>query len=83
LHLRARQAELDAKREHELREGHEQLFAAASMKYLLECKQREVRTLDLIAGHVNLLLPYIGSLRLRDVCNDSLEAFRKNAWPKA
>lgn len=53
------------------------------MKYLLECKQREVRTLDLIAGHVNLLLPYIGSLRLRDVCNDSLEAFRKNAWPKA
>jgi len=75
--LRARQAELDAKREHELREGSQQLFAAASMKYLLECKQREVRTLDLIAGHVNLLLPYIGSLRLQDVCNDSLESFKE------
>ena len=75
--LRARQAEVDARREDQLREGSEQLFAAAAQKYLIECKQREVRTLDLIAGHVNILLPYIGSLPLRDVCNDALEGFKE------
>ena len=75
--LRARQAEVDARREDQLREGSEQLFAAAAQKYLIECKQREVRTLDLIAGHVTILLPYIGSLPLRDVCSDTLESFRK------
>lgn len=74
--LRARQAEVDAKREHELREGSEQLFAAAAQKYLIECKQRSVRTLEVIAYHVHILLPYIGSLPLRDVCNDALEGFR-------
>jgi integrase len=74
--LRARQAEVDARREHELREGSEQLFAAAAQKYLLECKQRGVRTLDVISYHVNILLPHIGSLPLRDVCNDALESFK-------
>jgi integrase len=53
------------------------LFAAAAQKYLLECRQRKVRTLDAIAYHVNILLPYIGSLPLRDVCNDALEGFRE------
>lgn len=75
--LRTRQAESDARRENELREGLERLFAAAAQKYLLECRQRGVRTLDVIAYHVNLLLPYIGSLPLRDVCNDALEAFKE------
>jgi integrase len=75
--LRARQSELDAKRENELREGAEQLFAAAAQKYLIECKQREVRTLDVISYHVNILLPYIGGLALREVCNDSLETFKE------
>lgn len=75
--LRARQAEFDARRENELREGSEQLFAAAAQKYLIECKQREVRTLDVIAYHVNLLLPYIGSLPMRDVCNETLEGFKE------
>ncbi len=74
--LRARQAEADAKRDHQLREGAEQLFAAAAAKYLIECRQRQVRTVELIAGHVSILLPYIGSLPLRDVCNDALEAFK-------
>jgi integrase len=74
--LRARQSELDAKRENELREGAEQLFAAAAQKYLIECKQREVRTLDVISYHVTILLPYIGGLALREVCNDSLETFK-------
>ena len=55
--LRARQAEVDARREHELREGAEQLFAAAAQKYLIECKQRGVRTLDVISYHVTILLP--------------------------
>lgn len=75
--LRARQAEIDARRENKLREGSEQLFAAAAQKYLIECKQREVRTLDVIAYHVNLLLPYIGSLPMRDVCNETLEGFKE------
>lgn len=75
--LRARQAEIDARRENELREGSEQLFAAAAQKYLIECKQREVRTLDVIAYHVNLLLPYIGNLPMRDVCNETLEGFKQ------
>ena len=75
--LRARQAEVDARREDELRKGDEQLFAAAAQKYLTECQQREIRTLDLVAGHVNLLLPHIGRLPLRDVCNDALEGFKK------
>jgi len=74
--LRKRQAEADARREDELREGSEQLFAAAAQKYLIECKQRGVRTLDTVAYHLNLLLPYIGSLALRDVCNDALESFK-------
>ena len=78
--LRARQAEVDAereqRREHKLREGAEQLFAAAAQKYLIECKQRGVRTLDVISYHVTILLPYIGSLPLRDVCNDALEGFK-------
>jgi integrase len=64
------------KREHELRQGSEQLFAAAAQKYLIECKQRSVRTLDAIAYHVNILLPYIRSLPLRDVCNDAPEGFK-------
>jgi integrase len=52
------------------------LFAAAAQKYLIECKQRGVRTLDVISYHVTILLPYIGSLPLRDVCNDALEGFK-------
>jgi integrase len=42
----------------------------------MECQQRGVRTLETISYHVQILLPYIGSMRLRDVCNDSLEAFK-------
>jgi len=74
--LRQRQADIDARLENELREGDEQLFAVAAAKYLTECQQRGVRTLETISYHVQILLPYIGGLRLRDVCNDSLEAFK-------
>ena len=74
--LRQRQAQIDASRTDKLREGDEQLFAAAAAKYLTECQQRQVRSLQTISYHVQILLPYIGSMHLRDVCNDSLEAFK-------
>ncbi|MBT2322913.1 tyrosine-type recombinase/integrase [Variovorax paradoxus] len=35
-----------------------------------------MRSLDTIGYHVKILLPYIGSLPMGDVCNDSLEAFK-------
>lgn len=74
--LRQRQAQVDAQRENELRSGDEQLFAAAAAKYLTECAARGVRTLETISYHVTLLLPYVGTLPMREVCNDSLESFK-------
>lgn len=74
--LRQRQADIDAQHEVELREGDERLFAAAAQKYLIECEQRKVRTLNMIGYHVTLLLPYVGSLPMREVCNDSFESFK-------
>ncbi|MGC4075456.1 MAG: tyrosine-type recombinase/integrase [Rubrivivax sp.] len=76
--LRKRHVELDTERDERLRPGHERLFAAAAAKYLTECRDRQVRTLDTISYHVELLLPYIGSVRLADVCNDSFEEFRED-----
>ncbi|HEX7891434.1 MAG TPA: tyrosine-type recombinase/integrase [Ramlibacter sp.] len=35
-----------------------------------------MRTLELIAYHVKLMLPYIGTQPMGDVCNDSLEDFK-------
>ena len=52
------------------------MWAAAATKYLKECAQRKVRTLEMIRRHVTDLLPYIGSLPMQDVCNDALEAFK-------
>lgn len=74
--LRKRQAEIDAQRENELRCGDGQLFAAAARKYLMECQQRKVRSLETISHHVTILLPYIGKLPLADVCNESLDTFK-------
>lgn len=74
--LRQRQAEIDARHANELRRGDEQRFAAAARKYLIECRQRGVRTLETISYHVSLLLPYVGTLAMRDVCNDSFESFK-------
>lgn len=73
-----RQRELDVRLEDQLRPGHERLFAAAAAKYLTECAQRGVRTLETISEHVELLLPYVGSMRLADVCNESFEEFRED-----
>src|SRR4051812_21942904 len=59
----------------ELRSGAERVWADGARKYLIECQQRKVRTLQLIGYHVQLLLPYIGSQPMAEVCNDSLEDF--------
>ena len=73
--LRQRQAELDAERENQLRSGDQQLFAAAAQKYLIESERKKLRSLETVAYHVSLLLPYVGSMALVDVCNDSLQPF--------
>lgn len=73
--LRTRQAEIDAERANSLRCGDERLWAAAAAKYLTECKKRKVRTLKMISRHVNDLLPYIGTLPMRDICSEALEDF--------
>lgn len=59
----------------ELRSGAERVWADGARKYLIECQQRKVRTLELIGYHVKLLLPYIGAQPLAEVCSDSLEDF--------
>jgi len=74
--LRERQAEIDAERANSLRSGDERLWASAAQKYLSECAKRKVRTLGMISRHVTDLLPYIGTLPMRDICNDSLEQFK-------
>lgn len=74
--LRSRQAEIDAERANSFRCGNQRLWADAAAKYLIECKQRKVRTLEMISRHVADLLPYIGTLPMQDVCNDALEGFK-------
>jgi integrase len=73
--LRARQSAIDAEQHEHLRRGAQRLFADGAAKYLIECKQRNVRTLDWIALHVKLLLPYVGALPIGEVCNESFEGF--------
>ena len=73
--LRHRQSELDAERANLLRCGDQQLFAAAAQKYLIESERKKLRSLETVAYHVSLLLPYVGSMALVDVCNDSLQPF--------
>lgn len=73
--LRGKQAEIDAQEAHKLRKGADRLWRVAAGKYLVECEKREARTLDMITRHVDDLLPYIGNLPMRDICNESLEGF--------
>jgi integrase len=74
--LAEKRAAIEARQRNELRRGAERLWANGAAKYLIECRQRQVRTLELIAYHVKLLLPYIGSMVMSDVCNESLETFK-------
>lgn len=71
-----RRAAIDRDLAHERRSGDQRLWADGAQKYLIECQQRKVRTVDLIAYHVALLLPYIGTQPMGDVCTDSLEDFK-------
>lgn len=75
--LRERQAWHDSERKEQLRTGADRLWADGAAKYLIECAQRKVRTVELIAYHVRVLLPYIGSMAMRDVCNEAMEAFKE------
>lgn len=74
--LTQERARIDEQRAIELRRGAERLWADAAQKYLIECKTKGVRTLDLIGYHVQLLLPYLGGQPLGEICNDSLEDFK-------
>lgn len=74
--LRRRQLEIDDERAKQLRTGADRLWADGAAKYLMECRQRGVRSLETIGYHVKILLPYIGSLPMSEVCNDSLETFK-------
>lgn len=73
--LRDRQAEIDGEKRQQLRRGSERLFADGAAKYLIECQTRKVRSLETISYHVKILLPFIGSLAMGDVCNEALEGF--------
>lgn len=72
--LREQQADIDARRA--IQGGDQHVFAAGAQKYLMECEQRKVRSLETISYHVTLLLPYVGSLPLSQICSDSFEAFK-------
>lgn len=50
------------------------LFAAGAKKYLQECAGK--RSIETIAWHIKLLLPYIGMLEIDQVCDDTLEDFK-------
>lgn len=78
--LRSRQAAIDAEQQQQLRRGAQRLFADGAAKYLIECQQRELRTLEWIAHHVKLLLPYIGAMTMADVCDESFADFKEDRW---
>jgi integrase len=77
--IRRKQAEIDAKRENELREGDRKLFRVAAGKYLLELqRQPDVRTMETIAGHILLLNQWVGDVPLWQVCNDTFADFKSD-----
>ncbi|MES2887282.1 MAG: tyrosine-type recombinase/integrase [Pseudomonadota bacterium] len=74
--LRDQQATADAARQQQICDGDEKLFAGAAAKYLTECQDKQVRTLETIAYHVSILMPFIGHLPLRQICDEALEPFK-------
>lgn len=69
--LRQRQAEIDV----ELSQGAQRNFSHAADRYLTDCERRGVRTIETIAYHITLILPYIGSKPLESVHSGSLQEF--------
>jgi integrase len=63
-----RQAERDCAR------CDEPVFASGAKKYLIECEGKA--SAEVIAWHIQLLLPYIGMLGLSQICDDALEDFK-------
>ncbi|MDD5175787.1 MAG: tyrosine-type recombinase/integrase [Sterolibacterium sp.] len=56
------------------RRSHRPLFADCAKRYLIESKQK--RSVEVIAWHIKLLLPYIGALEIHQVHDATLEAFK-------
>jgi integrase len=69
--LRQRQNTVDV----ELNQGTQRNFSAAARRYLNDCERRRVRTIETIAFHITLILPYIGNLPLESVHSGTLQAF--------
>jgi integrase len=69
--LRRKQSEIDDERN----QGTKRNFAVAADRYLTDCEKRGVRTIDLIAYHITIVLPYIGTKDLVAVHSGSLESF--------
>ncbi len=61
--------------DNELSQGIQRNFYVAAQKYLEDCQRRGVRTIDVIAYHITLVLPYIGMMPLEAVHSGSLESF--------
>jgi integrase len=71
--LRQQQDRIDAERE----KGTRRLFCDAAAKYLQECEQKNVRTIAMIAYHVQLLLPEVGDMDLHLMHSGSFDEFRE------
>lgn len=69
--LRQEQARIDG----ENSRGPERLFCDAAARYIVECQKRGVRTTELIAYHITLILPYVGMKSLETVHSGSFESF--------
>ncbi len=69
--LRQRQAAIDV----ELSQSTQRNFSHAADRYLTDCEKRGVRTIELIAYHITLILPYIGTKPLESVHSGSLQTF--------
>lgn len=70
--LRQEQDRIDAA----TRQGIERLFCNAAAKYLIECQRNNVRTIEMIGRHVQMLLEYVGTEPLRLIHNGSFDEFR-------
>jgi integrase len=54
--------------------SNEPVFASGAKKYLIECEGKP--SAEVIAWHIQMLLPYLGLLKLSDICDDTLEDFK-------
>lgn len=69
--LRARQREIDQRRA----TGTQRNFASAAERYLIEAQRKNLRSIASVAQHIELIVPWIGSLPLEAVHNGVLQDF--------